>query len=747
MEGHTLVGVENEPVQLALVGGRGEYVAGIVAALDDHGRRAAVARFEQPDLLTQEVVCGLDAILWALRPEDWVRVRASVEDTPVVLIAAEPVRGEGPFEHVVCPGEWTRLAGLLTARAAARQVEAVPTDLRDTLLAALLANPAELVVAVDMSGGVQFVNQASQAILGRPPAELIGAPLEPWVHPDDRHLLMAPADPEGAVKELRLQHRDGSWVPLECRCAPFGGTNGGLRVVRARDVTRRRAARQNTALLVSAIEQVGEGIVITGNDGTIQYVNPAFERITGYPRDEAVGRNPRILKSGHEGPELFSQMWQTIAHGEQWQGRLTNRRRDGSHYREEMTISPVRDAAGQISNFISVKRDVTELETLESQLVQAQKMEAVGRLAGGVAHDFNNLLTLLIGHAEFIQMAVPEDNPIRADVDGILAAAKRATGLTRQLLTLSRQEPTQPELVDVNVVVRQVEALLRRTVEEDIELVCRLAADIPPVEIDPSKLEQVVTNLALNARDAMPTGGRLGITTGQTTVGEEATAALPPGRYVEVTVTDTGSGMSEDVLRRVFEPYFTTKPRGKGTGLGLSTAYGLVSQAAGLITCRSEPGHGSVFTVCLPAARRVEGPQGAGPLAAVEAARPAVILLAEDEDSVRLITRRILEHYGHRVHDATSGAGALALLDQLDEPVDLLLTDVVMPGMSGRELAEAFATRHPGIPVLFMSGYTAEIMADRGLMEGFDLLPKPFTAEQLIHRVQAAMRRGPDPAR
>jgi len=389
------------------------------------------------------------------------------------------------------------------------------------------------------------------------------------------------------------------------------------------------------------------------------------------------------------------------------------------------------------------QRDVTELKRLEEQLRQAQKMEAVGRLAGGVAHDFNNLLTAILGSTELLLGGLPGANPLREDAEEIRRAAERAAALTRQLLAYSRRQVLKPEPLNLNTVVAEMDRLLRRLIGEDVVLVTALAPDLGTVRADPGQIEQVIVNLALNARDAMPQGGRLSVATTNIEldpayVGDHAGAKAGP--FVLLTVTDTGTGMDPETTAHLFEPFFTTKEVGKGTGLGLATVYGIVKQSGGYITVYSEPGQGTSFKIYLPRVPEAS-PVPKGPTAPRESTRGTeTILVVEDEPAVRSLSRRALEGSGYTVLAAATGADALELAERHDGPIDLLVTDVVMPGMSGRELAEQLAPRRPGLRVLYMSGYPGDAVVQRGgLAAGVAFLQKPFTPDGLARQVRAVL--------
>ena len=496
--------------------------------------------------------------------------------------------------------------------------------------------------------------------------------------------------------------------------------------------------------LLAAIDQVGESVMITNLDGTIAYVNPAFEAVSGFSRAEVVGQNPRLLKSGVQDREVYRALWQTISSGRTWQGRLVNRRKDGRLYTEDATISPVRDAAGVITSYVGVKRDVTHQLELEAQLRQAQRMESIGRLAGGVAHDFNNLLSVILSYTGFALTRLPKGQALHDDLLEVQLAGERAAALTRQLLAFSRKQVLKPVVLELGQVLAEMDKLLRRTLGEDIELVLAQAPALALVKADPGQLEQVLLNLAINARDAMPGGGRLTITTANVDLDAahvERHVGAQLGPHVMLAVSDTGVGMDEQTQSRIFEPFFTTKEPGKGTGLGLSTVHGIVQQSGGSITVTSTPGQGSSFQIYLPrhgsgerlVERRVANPE-------VPATHSETILVVEDEAALLAVARKILEGAGYQVLPARGADEALATSASFTGRIHLLLTDVVMPGRGGMALALALAAARPALEVLYMSGYSDEAMLPAGVVAtGTHFLAKPFTPEELLRKVAAVL--------
>jgi two-component system cell cycle sensor histidine kinase/response regulator CckA len=509
-----------------------------------------------------------------------------------------------------------------------------------------------------------------------------------------------------------------------------------------RDITERKRAAEKQAVLSRAAEQAAEAIVITDPRGAIVYVNPAFERVSGWTSEEAVGQNPRILKSGEQDAAFYQRMWEALLRGEVWTGRLVNRDKSGTLFAEESTISPVRDAAGRIVNYVAVKRDVTDETRLAKQLFQAQKMEAVGRLAGGVAHDFNNILGVITGYGEIVHRRLAGDDVLQGKVAEILKAAERAAVLTRQLLAFGRKQILQPKILDLNDVISDMDKMLRRLVGEDVELVTLLAPHLGSVRADPGQVEQILMNLVVNARDAMPEGGRITIETRNADLDAEYTATRPPtrpGPYLMLAVTDTGSGMDAATQSHIFEPFFSTKEAGKGTGLGLSTVYGIVKQSEGYVWVYSEVGVGTTFKIYLP---RVEEVATVAPEESPGPPRRGdeTVLLVEDEASLRELLRESLEANGHRVLVARDGAEALRVADAHAGPIQIMVTDVIMPGMTGPRTVDLVSQTRPELKVLFISGYSDESVVRHGLIgPGRSFLSKPFGAEVLLRRVRECL--------
>ncbi|MBU1694271.1 MAG: response regulator [Verrucomicrobia bacterium] len=510
----------------------------------------------------------------------------------------------------------------------------------------------------------------------------------------------------------------------------------------ARKIEERDHAEGERRRLAMVVEQMADSVIITDTHGTIQYVNPAFEHWTGYSAGETAGLTPRLLKSGRHPPAFYEAMWKTLLAGETWRGQIVNRLKNGNLATCDTVIVPARDEKGAPTGFVAVLRDITRLLEVEEQYAHAQKMESIGRLTGGIAHDFNNTLTAVLGFSSLLLEKTGEDDPDRQNLEQIMMAGERAANLTRQLLTFSHPPLAEMRVLDLNALVVNACHLLRRSLGEDVDLVTLLDEHAGNVRADASLLNQIVMNLALNARDAMPRGGQLTIRTAPAELDQDFCArqgGLAPGSYVLLGVRDTGTGMSEEVRRRAFEPFFTTKSDGKGTGLGLSVVYGIAHRLGGCVELESRPEAGTEARFWLP---RVEG---RGDTLPVELEGKVVggretLLLVEDEAMVRDLATQLLRSLGYSVLEAGGGEEALALLRSYRDRLDLVLTDVVMPQMDGVELTLRMRQERPELKVLYMSGFADNAFAERGLiLDPRQLIRKPFTRETLARKIREVL--------
>jgi PAS domain S-box-containing protein len=505
----------------------------------------------------------------------------------------------------------------------------------------------------------------------------------------------------------------------------------------------RHQAETELRRLMSAIEQTPESVVITDTQARILYVNPAFERITGYTRAEVTGHNPRILKSDRQDAAFYQALWKKISAGEVWHGRFINVKKDGTLYTEDAAITPVRDDQGAIVNYIAIKRDITRELQQQEQYLQSQKMDSIGRLAGGVAHDFNNILSVIMGHTELALMDLPADHPVRSQIETVRDSAERAAALTRQLLTFARRQVIEPRLLNLNDLILNLNKMLHRLIGEDIQLVTQTAPGLHLVKADPGQLEQVLLNLVVNARDAMPNGGVVIISTQNVTLDETYARQhlkVVPGDYVLISVSDTGAGISDETKQHIFEPFFTTKGPGKGTGLGLATCFGIIQQSNGHIQFDTKVGRGTTFNIYLPRGRETPALTHKGDTELIVARGTETILVVEDELSLRNLIARVLRAQGYTVLEAPNGREALVLAETRPGKIHLLLSDVVMPEMGGPVLAEHLGALCPGIKILFISGYISNTaIRDTMATPGTQFLQKPFNPAGLAKKVRQTL--------
>jgi PAS domain S-box-containing protein len=646
-------------------------------------------------------------------------------------------------------------------------------QIADALLSAsILEAIPDAVAAVNQQGIIIQVNAQMEAMFGYTRQELIGQSIEMLVPERHRgrhnnHRERFHTQPKlrrmGSGLELNGRRRNGTEFPVEISLSPVSSANGLIVLSAIRDVSERkrieeelrranaeleirktRELRDSQARLALIVDSSQDAIIGKNLDGIVTHWNKGAQEIYGYTAQEMIGRHISTLAPPDRADEI-SDILRHIRNGERVgyfeSVRIT---KDKRKLHMSISVSPIHDADGTVVGASTIARDITAQKKTEEQLRQSQKMEAIGRLAGGVSHDFNNLLGIVTACSELLRSKIAD--PEAAEyIDNIRDAAKRGAALTRQLLAFSRRQPVQKQLLDLNDRLKQVRKLLAPLMGDDVEIVHQAREGNAIVEADPGQIDQIVLNLAVNARDAMPRGGKLILETGVFDVDEafaRAHPAMSAGRYVMLAISDNGIGMEEATRSRIFEPFFTTKESGKGTGLGLATVYGIVKQSGGDIWVYSELGHGTTFKIYLPSAeqRLVQAPESREDV--LPPRRDGVsVLVAEDDRVMRHLTRKMLEEHGYRVLEAEGGAAALNVVSSNAGKIDLILTDVVMKGMTGPELVLKLIDTYPQLKVVYMSGYTGELLTNQQ-GNGLRLLEKPFTRASLLQTLDRALNEG-----
>ena len=640
----------------------------------------------------------------------------------------------------------------------------------ETLLSpSILEAVPDAVIVVNRQGVIIQANSQTEALFAYTREELVGQKIEILVperqRPEhDRHREQFHSKPTirrmGSGLDLYGRRRDGSEFPVEISLSPVSTPDGMMVLSVIRDISDRkhieeelrrvneeldrrktRELRDSQNRLALIVDSSQDAIICKNLDGIVTHWNKGAEQIYGYTAQEMIGR-PISLLAPKDREDEIPAILQKIRNGQRVEYfesvRITKDRRA---LNVSISVSPIYDAEGKVVGASTIARNITTQKKTEDQLRHSQKMEAVGRLAGGVAHDFNNLLGIVTACSELLRSRVDQES--QEYIDNINEASKRGASLTRQLLAFSRRQPVQTQLLDLNERLRDVMKLLRPLMGDDVEIVLLPRPATTVVEADPGQLDQIVVNLAVNARDAMPHGGKLVIETAVFDFDESFAREHPSiqvGRYVMLAVSDNGTGMDEVTRTHIFEPFFTTKEIGKGSGLGLATVYGIVKQFGGHVWVYSEPGHGTTFKIYLPSAEhKVGGPAEPATEPLPSRREGVTLLLTEDDPIMRRLTRKMLEAHGYRVLEAEDGKSALQVIGSHAGSIALILTDVVMRGMNGPELVLRLMESHPEIKVVYMSGYTGELVANRGLESGVRLLEKPFTRADLLKTIDEVL--------
>jgi two-component system cell cycle sensor histidine kinase/response regulator CckA len=717
---------------------------GVTALLTSGSVGGAMARRILPFAIVIPIVLGgLERLgrVAGLYPSEFgvaILVVASVVLIGIVVVHQSLALGHIDRERVEATGAASYAVEML--RKLSRAVEQSPAS----------------VVITDTKGDIEYVNPKFTAVTGYSLNEVLGmnprilksGELSPDVYRELWETITAGREWRG---EFHNRRKDGGLFWERASISPvFDEARKITNFVAVKeDITERKLAQEALAAkeshFRSLIENAQDVITIIDAGGTIRFQSPAAERILGRPPGEFVGRNILEFLHPDDAPGVQETLRRGIESPEAPRKSTFRFRHANGSWRSLEAVGKLLPGEG-IPEVVVNSRDVTESRALEEQLRQAQKMEAIGRLAGGIAHDFNNLLTVITGYTALAAARLNPDGPPQPELVEIEKAAQRATDLTRQLLAFSRKQVLQPRVVNLNRLVGDTERMLRRVIGEEIELVTSLAEPLGSVKADMGQIVQVLLNLAVNARDAMPKGGKLAIETSEIDLDPSYTAFhfdVPAGRYVRLAVSDTGTGMDAKTLSHAFEPFFTTKEAGKGTGLGLSTVYGIVKQSGGHVSVYSEPAMGTTFKIYLPLVNEAPEGRAASPSSALQAGGTETILIVEDEEAVRRLICRSLDARGFKTLPADGGSAALLVCEQYDGEIHLMLTDVVMPQMRGTELARRAAPLRPGMKVLFMSGYTDDAIVQSGVLDpGTSFLQKPFTPRSLAAKVREVLDEG-----
>ena len=613
---------------------------------------------------------------------------------------------------------------------------------------ALLSMEEDLYFVLSKELLIQYNTVNSAHKLGYETEELRQAPfsrlLPSEVHKQFTAFLEHLSETHGDSVELPMQNKAGQLFPAKVFLRQFNWNGEQAIAVRIKDVSLEKRFNIERNMLSHALKNVKECLSVFDLAGNIIFVNDAFQETYGYAGSELIGQPIDKFHPAAANESLFKKIIdQTIPDG--WEGELQARRKNGKPFTLALRTSAVQDDEGNPLVIIGVGSDVTEMKLLEEQLRQSQKIEAIGQLAGGIAHDFNNLLTVIEGYLELLISSTMPNDPTHNFVQQIKKATERAASLTSQLLAFSKSQILQPKNIDLNDLINNMSALFQRLISEDIELTFDLDRDIDQIKADPSQIEQILMNMVVNARDAMPEGGSLSIETRQVYLDGQYLRmhnGVKKGQYVLLAITDTGMGMDKETQKRIFEPFFTTKGKAKGTGLGLSTVYGIVKQSEGHLWVYSEPGLGTTFKIYLPAykedvRREKEPDKEEKPLGGNE-----TILVVEDEYLVRELVCDTLQNSGYTILEAANGKEALEIYHSNQQNIDLILTDVIMPEMSGRKLVETLAEKYPGLKSLYMSGYTDDAIIRHGVLEpGMNYIQKPFSPRSLLKKINEVLNK------
>ena len=658
---------------------------------------------------------------------------------------------------------YTRLVTLLLATAAALfLVRSLAASQLDRALqrsskwfSTTLKSIGAALIAVDKRGRVIFMNSVAQTLTGWRLEHAIDQPLanvcrlmkhgKDWDHAAILQQLISEGTPVTFDSDTRLQNADGSEPNVTGNANPIIDSEGEIigSVFALHDITAAKQDEQTRIRLATVVDQADDAILIANTEGIVEYVNPSFEKVSGFTDDELVGTHVNRFRSEIHDEQFFAAVGQTLKLDRVWRGHLTLQRNDDTRRQLQSSITPIADVDGNTIDYVSINHDITHEVELQQQLVQAQKMEAVGRLAGGIAHDFNNILTVIKGYVSLIAGTIDKEDKVSRFVNELAKAGDSAAMLTQQLLSFSRKDALQATVTNPNTTINDMSKMLRRLIAANVELNLALDDDLGCVKVDCGQLGQAIMNLVVNASDAMPDGGKVDIRTHAISLGSKEVANLEAGSYARIDVCDNGFGMNEATLQRIFEPFFTTKQVGKGTGLGLAMVYSFVNQMGGDVEAHSAPKKGTRFSLYLPIVDEIETAAKQRSFGSVTGTGGhETILVVEDDPQILDLTTGLLESRGYTVLRACNGKEALDTFDKASR-VDMMLTDIVMPHLNGFKLADQISKRRPELPILFMSGrIDDDSCRDRDISTLADsLLQKPFAPSKLLQRVRTTLDR------
>ncbi len=707
----------------------------------------------------QEFVPNFAKFESILHPEDHERVQkaidAALKDTSKYDIDYRFIKSNGQTGWIHCDGEVSYDREGSPIRFFGTQIDIterkhIEEELRkrEAKYRLLIENQTDFVVKLDLEGKFHFVSPSYCEIFGKQREELLGEKFMLRVHKDDQESTEKEMEklfypPYTCYIEQRTLTKDGwRWFAWQDKAVLDKEKKIVSIIGVGRDITDHKQVELKHTRLATAIEQSAESIVITDKKGTMLYVNPAFERITGYTREDAIGINPRVLNSDKQDKSFYKDLWSTIKSGEVWKGHFINKKKDGSLYEETASISPVKNNSGIITNYVAVKRDVSREVKLEEQLHQAQKMESIGTLAGGIAHDFNNILFPILGHSAMLLEDVPEDSQFREGLNQIYTGAMRASELIKQILTFSRQESGKLKLMKMQPIIKEALKLIRSTIPTTIGIKQDLHPDSGVVKADPTQIHQIIMNLATNSYHAMEeTGGELKVSLKEIELGEYDVLRpdMKPGMYACLTIADTGIGMDKELIRTIFDPFFTTKGKNKGTGMGLSVVHGIVENMNGAIQVYSEPDEGTQFHIYLPVEKNLSEEQVIHSKIEIQGGTEQ-ILLVDDEEAILSMEKQMLERLGYQVTSRTSSIEALEAFREGFDKFNLVITDMAMPNMSGDKLAVELTKIRPGIPTLLCTGFSETMSEEKAESLGINgVLLKPIVMKDLAKKIREVL--------